>query len=572
MLNSPLLYLFGCSLKNRVLSRVRRLREPRYLIGAVVGAGYLYLVFFRRMRGRRRPGAQFGLPPTAFAPLQLAATFALWLIVLARWFVPVSKQPLQLSPSERDFLLTAPLERRRIVRYKLLRSQVGIFLSTALMLLFLWTPAGSLVRSPWSFLLGAFLLFTTVRMHLLGVALTRAAVAKGGGRRDPPMIAAIVVTAVATAGAVWALAPGIIEFAHTRNLEHAFNLVRAASARPAIALALLPFSVLVRPIFAEWPASFVLAALPAAALALLNYLWVLRSENTFEQSAEAAEQETVEGRRAPARPVYRRAPFSLAARGRAESAVVWKNLIMLGRYATLATIVRVAIALVLLAVVAGTSRRSGLATAAVPFAIALACGLTVLGPYSFRNDLRQDLLRLSVLKTWPISGERLLWGEVLAPSIVVSLVVWLLVLVTGALSLAIPPASLAWPDRLAIGASAIILFPAVILAQVVIQNATVVLFPGWVAVGPARPRGVEAMGQQMLMVAGTLLLLGVGILPGAAFGAVVVLLGYPLVGWLAAVPAAVILAALLVAEVALAVHFLGAVIDRTDPSAIDVAQ
>jgi hypothetical protein len=566
MFGSPFLYLFVCSLKNRVLSRVKRLREPKYAIGAIVGVAYLYLWLLRPMRLRSRSGRQFGLPPTIVGPLQIVAVFVLWLVVLARWFVPVSRQPLQLSPSERDFLLPAPLARWRIVRYKLLRSLVGILFSTLVVLLFGRTA----VSSAWSFLLGTFLLFATVRLHLLGIALTRATLLEGRRRRDPAAIVALGVVAAATAGAVWAVAPGIIHLQRTQDLGAAFELVRQRLALRGVALALLPFVVMVRPLFADWPAGFALAVLPVVALALVNYAWVLRSEGLFEQATGASEHDVVEGRRAPARPVYRRAPFSLAVRGRAESAVIWKNLIMLGRYASPATLVRVAVPLVVLAVIAGT--RHYTVVASLPMVVALCCGVTVLGPYSVRNDLRQDMLRLSVLKSWPISGERLLWGEVLAPSIVVSLVAWLLVLVAGGLSLAIPAAAVSWSERLAIGVSAAVVFPALILTQVVIQNATVVLFPGWVAVGPARPHGVEAMGQQMLMFAGTFLLLGVGLLPGAAFAAVVLLLGYWLVGWLAAIPAALVFATLLVAEVVLAVHFLGGVLDRTDPSAIDVAQ
>mgnify|MGYP003575879698 FL=1 len=36
------LYIMWCSGKNRMRRRVRRLREPRYLIGALVGAAYLF--------------------------------------------------------------------------------------------------------------------------------------------------------------------------------------------------------------------------------------------------------------------------------------------------------------------------------------------------------------------------------------------------------------------------------------------------------------------------------------------------------------------------------------------------
>jgi hypothetical protein len=567
MLDSPFLYLLVCTVKNRVLSRVRRLREPKYAIGAIVGVAYLYVWLVRPVRLGSQAGRGVGLPPSVIAPLQSVAIFFLWLIVLSRWFLPVSRQPLQLSASERDFLLPAPLARRRIIRYKVLRSLVGILFSTAIITVFARTAA----TSAWSLLAGTFLLFATVRLHLLGIALTRATLLEGRGHRDLAALVALVVVIAATCGAVWALAPAVVHMQRTGDLGAALELAHEALSQRGVTIALLPFTVMIRPLFAAWPAGFALAAVPAVLLALANYAWVLRSEGTFEQSTGASEHEVVEGRRAPARPVFRRAPFNLPVRGRAESAIVWKNLIMLGRYASVTMLVRVAVPPIVVAVVIGASHRTGLAATFMPIAMALCCGVTGFGPYMVRNDLRQDLVRLSVLKTWPISGKRLLWGEILASSGVVSLLVALLMLIAGGLSLAAPSEALPWRDRLAVGISAIVMFPALILAQVVIQNATVVLFPGWVAVGPARLRGIEAMGQQMLMFAGTVLLLAIGVLPGALLGGLLLLFGFPLVGWLATVPATLVAATLLVGEVVLAVHFLGMALERLDPSAIDLA-
>ena len=71
------------------------------------------------------------------------------------------------------------------------------------------------------------------------------------------------------------------------------------------------------------------------------------------------------------------------------------------------------------------------------------------------------------------------------------------------------------------------------------------------------------------MFAGSLLLLAFGVAPGAAIGAIVVFLGYGFVGWLAVIPAAALVAGLIVGEIILAVHVLGAVLDRTDPTAVD---
>ena len=55
------LYVIVCSARNRLRMRLRRLREPRYLAGAVVGAAYLYFSFFGRLRGARSDRARADL-------------------------------------------------------------------------------------------------------------------------------------------------------------------------------------------------------------------------------------------------------------------------------------------------------------------------------------------------------------------------------------------------------------------------------------------------------------------------------------------------------------------------------
>ena len=67
-------------------------------------------------------------------------------------------------------------------------------------------------------------------------------------------------------------------------------------------------------------------------------------------------------------------------------------------------------------------------------------------------------------------------------------------------------------------AAAFLLAPAIILSQVVVQNGLAVLFPAWVAVGASRARGIDAMGQRMLLLAGMLLALVVSLVPGIVAG------------------------------------------------------
>jgi hypothetical protein len=111
-----------------------------------------------------------------------------------------------------------------------------------------------------------------------------------------------------------------------------------------------------------------------------------------------------------------------------------------------------------------------------------------------------------------------------------------------------------------------------IAGQLIIQNAAVVLFPGWIVTGGARARGIEAMGQNMLMMAGTLLSLAIGVLPAAAVAGALGGLLYYLVGWPGVLPAAIVFAAILVAEAALALTWLGHVLERTDPAQVETAE
>ena len=76
-----LLYLKVTSLRNALVSRLTRLKEPKYLIGAVVGVLYLYGFVFRRVTMNPRPGRP-GLPQQPFTPDQLPTVVTLGALAL----------------------------------------------------------------------------------------------------------------------------------------------------------------------------------------------------------------------------------------------------------------------------------------------------------------------------------------------------------------------------------------------------------------------------------------------------------------------------------------------------------
>ncbi len=55
-------FIIVCAARNQLRRRLRRMREPRYLIGALVGLAYVYFIIFGRLRLSRRSRRPRGRP------------------------------------------------------------------------------------------------------------------------------------------------------------------------------------------------------------------------------------------------------------------------------------------------------------------------------------------------------------------------------------------------------------------------------------------------------------------------------------------------------------------------------
>jgi hypothetical protein len=104
-------------------------------------------------------------------------------------------------------------------------------------------------------------------------------------------------------------------------------------------------------------------------------------------------------------------------------------------------------------------------------------------------------------------------------------------------------------------------------ASMAIQNATVMLFPGWVRLGPG-DAGLEAIGQNVLVTIGQLLVLVVGLLPAILVASVVYFLVNPLGTTIALVAAVLSGSLVLLVGVVLMALALGSAFERTEPSAV----
>jgi urea transport system permease protein len=83
---AALFYLRATSLRNVLVTRFARLKEPKYLIGAVVGVGYFYWLVFARMSWNRI-GHSITSPEMRVTLFALSAALLIACLVLGRYLV-----------------------------------------------------------------------------------------------------------------------------------------------------------------------------------------------------------------------------------------------------------------------------------------------------------------------------------------------------------------------------------------------------------------------------------------------------------------------------------------------------
>jgi hypothetical protein len=260
--------------------------------------------------------------------------------------------------------------------------------------------------------------------------------------------------------------------------------------------------------------------------------------------------------------------FRLAPRGPAETAILWKNWLLLGRTSRRGLVVA-AIALgsfvTVIVVASGGVFDADVIGDVSMFFVVLA---VLMGPAMLRIDLRHDLGHLALIKTWPVRGPVMIRGEILAPAIALSLSAAVAIVIGSALA-----PGLLFMDQTGAGAraifaiSAVLAVTAVIVAQLVVHNGIAVSFPGWVELKPAAGAAAMEMNVRMMIVMyGALLVLAfVLVIPVAAAAAAYFVAGGLLI------PSA-IFAALLLCESLAATEIIGRILDRTDLQDVVVAE
>ena len=574
-----LLYLQVRSSANRLASQIKRLKKPKYLAGFLVGGAYFYFYFFRYLfkagRPMRAPVPE--LPLEFSGGYELLAAVVVLVLILFKWVLPNDRAALAFTEAEVTFLFPAPISRRTLIHFKLMKSQAGILFTTLLMA-FLSNRFGQRGHAAFH-ILGWWMVLSTLNLHSLGASFVRTKLLDSGITNWQRRLA-ILFAVAATGGLVvlWAARtippPTDANFANVRSLWAYVRQVLGTG--PALFL-LYPFRLMVRPFLTPDVSTFLLATAPAAAILILHYGWVIRSNVAFEEASVDLARKRAEmissARHGPYEPGHRKAkrePFRLGPTGPAYVALLWKNLIATGSMFTLRMWIILAFAFGLPALMFSFSSGGSKAPPIVGWLVVMALFWSLLaGPQLLRQDFRQDLRIADILKMYPLAGWRVVLGELLAPAAILSAVQWLLLLF-GALALSRGPDGAGIPvsARLSVAVGAAMILPMLNLVSLLIPNAAVLLFPGWFQSGQDRTQGIEATGQRLIFALGQLLVFLVSLIPAVAAFALVFFLLRIAASWIAAVPVASVAAAIALGlEAALGIGLLGRVFERFDLSA-----
>ncbi|HYM62271.1 MAG TPA: putative ABC exporter domain-containing protein [Thermoanaerobaculia bacterium] len=559
------------SVRNRFLHQLRRLRQPRYLVSAIVGLGYFYWVYFKRTFAA---GAAGHLPlarQVGDLGVGIISLGVLAMMVLA-WALPSDSGGLVFSEAEIQFFFPAPVSRRQLLLYKLLRSQPQLFITAGIM-----TLLGA-VRGRG---IGTWIAFSVMGIYMMMVSLGRARLRRAGFGFVPRLIAVLLVCAGLTllVAAQFERGPMIDTFRSTTGMHLGPLLKLMAEPLHHAPLSVLLFvpRLFATAVVPPEPMDLAISILGLAVLAVVLFFITTRFDVAFEeasivQSAKMKQRlERRTGRNRSGTVAFPRARplFQLAETGRPEIAILWKNLIAVVRRSPIRLLIAMVFFGLTISIVVQRMYPNAVATCGL-IALAMAGFFALLGPVLLRNDLRLDISRLEILKSLPISGEALIAGEIAAP---------LAMIASGEIILLVTGVALLRISAVALGPLRVLLTPefvvtALILAipisamQLLIQNAAVVLLPAWANPPKEEAQGIPATGQRLLMLIAHLVVLTVCLIPPAILLLPSVWIATKYFGGSSALIALAALppVAVLVAEIWMAIRLLGDQFDQIDVS------
>jgi hypothetical protein len=569
-------YLVLNTTKNRLLSRLRRAKNPRYALAMIIGAGYLWMVYLRpQMHSRpKTPAAEMAGP----ALWTILGTAVILVMAGLAWFVENGASALALDEAESYFILPAPVSRRGLVGYKVMRAQLAV-LTTVVVWSVLMRRTNQSLEWPMR-AVGVWIFFTTTNLHRTGAELVRAAWSVGGTRamrRHWAATLGIIVVILGLATSLGLNIDALRAATHAGFNETLVAIARTVDSGPA-GIVLWPIHAILGPMVASSSTTWMLALPGAIAVLVAHGIWIATADDVAIEAAVIRASDRmalVRGKRANAakgitsvrpKPDVQLKSLALKSTGWPGMAIIWKNILCMRRKArptTLGALMLLPVGLGAILSVSGPGPAVGIAVAG----FGAAAILLLFGPLMVRSDLRADMVNIVAIKLMPLRGHTVVAAEVLSIVVPLGLVQAVVITIAAFATLLTGHAPFTASDTLI---ALVGVLPSMLVfsaAFVTIQNAAPVLFPAWAKLGVVTG-GMEAIGQMVILLAifGGLLLFML-ILP-ATVATAIIFFGRSHPG--PSIAAGLLLGgAILAFEVGSVMMFLGRALERTEPS--DVA-
>jgi ABC-2 type transport system permease protein len=265
-----------------------------------------------------------------------------------------------------------------------------------------------------------------------------------------------------------------------------------------------------------------------------------------------------------------RSLIRLSPNGWPAGAILWKNLVAATRIRRVRNAALILSAAAVIVCVLSFDPDGTLAELAGWLAVFWAALMVVTGPQYVRNDLRSDLLKLDLLRSYPLRGWSVVLAEAGASTLMLTTIQFCLIGIAYLAFLGNQTMVPGFEERTLLLLGSLAVLPAINLLGMLIQNGAALLYPAWVRLGSGRAAGVEVLGQNLLMmIAFVALLSGMLVLPAIVSGGAFLLLRHVLENW-AIVPAGVLGLGVIGFESALILDWLGRIFERTDPASAGI--
>lgn len=480
------------STKGRIRARLTRLKNPRYLIGAIVGLFYFVFIFRRSLTGGRASVN----PDMADGVLVFVGAAIIMMLVAVQWLMVFRTGGLNLTESEMDMLFPAPVSRRALVHYHIIKPFFG-FVIAAIFVVFLLQPvlaAGGFIRAS----ILAFFVMYALYAHQTVLDLLPLLPLRAWVTRFAQFLFGIVIILLA-----------LIMLATQLEQRTDFILGISPTLPTFAAIVSAPFCWVAAGFSLQSPYSWPIAvatcgvgfALLYGIIALIDVPLEESTARKWQKRQKRLRRRSIKRKEINADKARTSRPHWISDSGQVWRVILGKSKLGFLRYALKMPLATMLPAFLIIWLITFFATPNEARPIFAFLTLMFSAVVMLIGGRVLHLDFRTELEHIELLKSFPIKGFHMVMA-VLGINCLVMGAFHLLMACLFAIS-ALSGSGWDWPySPLAVSIVAIMVFPVMSLVFLLLENLLLLWLPAWFMEksGEQRTRGFDVMGRRMFNV------------------------------------------------------------------------